>query len=185
MIAPPLDTVAAARLASCFRLLDIVCVGLEAKHLTTEDLPDGAGLGWETPPGQIVWDLDGDVLKVVLPFCLFIHAQKNGETKDAKKARLAEISLVMRIEYAVNRGVEWSDKDVPHYVGVCSYLHAWPYFRADVQSLSTKLGFPPLLLPVIVSGHAAMQSTVLQLSEVKNAPPLPRKQARTKAKLAK
>jgi len=44
---------------------------------------------------------------------------------------------------------------VPDYLGIAGWLHAWPYFRADVHSLSTRMGFPPLLLPVLRAGHTA------------------------------
>jgi preprotein translocase subunit SecB len=180
MIKPPLDVNAASRLSSSLRIRDIVCVGLEAKHLATEEAPSGSTLGWETPPVQVFWDLEGDVLKVILPFSVFIDAHQHEKADKEKVVRLAEITVAMRIEYAVTRGESWSEEDVPHYVGVCSYLHAWPYFRADVQSLTAKLGYPPLVLPVIVSGHAAKQATVTRLSEVKNAPPLPRRRPRPK-----
>lgn len=175
MIKPPLDVSAAARLSNSLRLRDIVCVGLEAKHLAPTDLPGDAALGWETPPVQVFWELDDGGLKVIVPFSLFIEAHANGSNGD-KKTRLAEIGLGLRLEYEVKRGDDaWSEVDLPHYIGVTSYLHAWPYFRAEVQTLSTKLGFPPLVLPVIVSGHPAKQVTVTRLSEVKTPPPLPRR----------
>jgi len=181
MIKPPLDVSAAARLSNSLRLRDIVCVGLEAKHLTPNEVPADSALGWETPPIQVYWELDDAGLKVIVPFSLFIEAHTDGGGPE-KKVRLAEIGVAMRLEYDVNRDEAWSDDDLPHYVGISSYLHAWPYFRADVQFLSTKLGFPPLILPVIVSGHPAKQVTVTRLSEVKAAPPLPRTRSRTKKK---
>src|ERR1700722_17922858 len=107
MIKPPLDVSAASRLAGSLQLRDIVCVGLDAKHLATDVEPDHTtALGWETPPVTVFWDLEGDALKVVLPFSLFIDVhKKEGEVE--KKVRLAEISIGMRIEYQVSRGDSW------------------------------------------------------------------------------
>ncbi len=174
MIKPPLDVNAAARLSNGLRLRDIICVGLEAKHLVPESGVADAALGWEMPPLQVFWELDDAGLKVIVPFTLFIEAHANGGNGD-KKTRLAEIGVGLRLEYEVKKGESWSDEDLPHYAGITSYLHAWPYFRADVQLLSTKLGYPPLVLPVIVSGHPAKQVSVTRLSEVKTPPPLPRR----------
>lgn len=180
MIKPPLDVAAAGRLASRIRLRDIVCVGLEAKHLPTPTMPEERALGWETPTIQVLWEIEGSLLKVIVPFSLFIDTHQNGD--DSEKTRVAEIGVAMRLEYEIADVEALGDGDLPHYVGVTSYLHAWPYFRAEVQWLSTKLGFPPLVLPTIVSGHAAQQVAVVRLRDLKAAPPLPRRKARTKAK---
>ena len=185
MIKPPLDVNAASRLATSLRIRDIVCVGLEAKHLAAAEAPPGSALGWETPLVEVFWELEGDALKVLLPFSVFIHAHVNGDAEKEKRVRLAELMIGMRIEYEVTRTEAWSEADVPHYVGISSYLHAWPYLRADVQWLTAKLGYPPLVLPIIVSGHPAKQATVTRLSEVKSAPPLPRRRASVKKKGSK
>ena len=56
--------------------------------------------------------------------------------------------------------------DLDDFVGISGYLHLWPYLRAEVQCLTTKLGLPPLVLPVQMSSHAAAAVTVVQASEL-------------------
>lgn len=164
MIEPPLDVGAAARLSTAFRLRDVVCVSLEAKQVAAEPPAADFSLEWDAPPTNVFWELVDRRLKVVLPLNLFVHAR--GEGKNGKKVPLAEIGIVLRLEYEANDGASWKDEDLPHYVGITAYLHAWPYFRADVQWLTAKLGYPPLVLPVIVSGHAARLVSVTRLREV-------------------
>jgi hypothetical protein len=171
MKAPPLDVSAASRLAQNVRLRDVVCIGLEAKHLGTPEYRPDQSLAWDIPRMTAIWDLKGEDLKVILPFTVFIDvAEAEVEGQPERKTRVAEIGVVMRLDYSLEKQGESvpSEDDVPDFVGVSGYMHAWPYFRAEVQWLSAKLGFPPLVLPVIVSGHAATQVTVQQLSEIKN-----------------
>lgn len=159
----------AAELAKRFQLRQISCVGLEAKPVAG-DVPPNAELTWDLPKTRLVWELEGNLLRVVAPMSVFIEALPKAPARD--KLRLADISVAMRIEYAVDGKRSVDEEKVPHYVGICSFLHLWPYFRADVQWLSTKLGFPPLLLPVIVSGHAAKQVLVSRLRDVQAEPPM-------------
>lgn len=182
MTEAPLDVGAAARLSSAFHLRDVVCVSLEAKQVAAEQPPADFSLEWDAPPTQVYWELVERSLKVVLPLNLFVRA--TGEGKGAKKVPLAEIGIVLRLEYEAAEGATWKEEDLPHYVGITSYLHAWPYFRADVQWLTAKLGYPALVLPVILSGHAANRVSVTRLREVAAARGAAPARTRTKKKAA-
>jgi len=172
----PLIVEAAARLANQVTLRDISCVEVRAVHLNAPpDSPDLA-LSWSTPSPSVFWGLEGAVLKVLIPFVLVIEGiEPNG---DAKALPLAEIRVTLRLDYDV-RG-ENIQQDLPHFAGISSYMHAWPYFRADVQALTTKLGFPPLVLPVIVCGHPAKHVTVRTFEELKHLAAPPRRRKRSK-----
>lgn len=182
MIRPPLDVAAAARLSTSLHLEDVICIGLSAKHIgaTHEVSPAEYKLSWEMPNVEVVWELDNGTLKVLVPFTLFIEAHPSEGV--GEKRKLAEIGVAFRLEYDAKKHETWSEEDLPHYAGITSFLHAWPYLRAEVQHLSTKIGFPPLLLPVVVSGYAAKRVTVRRLRELKAPPPLPRRTPKRKSK---
>ena len=161
MKSPPLDVAAAARVTNSqrFNLRDVGFVAVQATHLASPEPGSPMLLDWETPPVTAVWNLSDAGLKVVLPMTLFIDAVE--ETEAATRTRVAEVSVVLRMDYQVaDAPGESFEEDLPNYVGICGYLHAWPYFRSEVQWLTAKLGFPPLVLPVVVSGDAANRVTV-------------------------
>lgn len=164
---PPLDVDAAARLSNFVKIRDVSCVELHAAHRNAPAASAELSLAWATPNATAIWGVEGSTLKVLIPLFLVIDGVENGD--QGSKTRLAEMQVTLRLDYEVDRadGAAWSDDDLPHFAGIASYLHAWPYFRAEVQALTTKLGFPPLVLPVIVSGHAAKQVTVQTFDEVK------------------
>ena len=164
---PPLNIDAAARLSRFIKLRDVSCVELHAAHRNAPAGSADLSLSWSTPNSTAIWGLKEATLKVLIPFFLVIEGVENGDT--GNKTKLAEMQVTLRLDYELERGGsnEWSEDDLPHFAGVSSYLHAWPYFRAEIQALTTKLGFPPLVLPVIVSGHVAKQVTVQTFDELK------------------
>ena len=179
MKAPPLNTDAAARLSRSVHLRDIVCMGVDAKHTqqAPTDLTPEAVLSWDLAKVNAFWELEGDGnrLKVVFPLHITIEAIV-GEGESKTKTRLAQIGTIIRLEYDVQRSETepLSEDDIPDFVGVSGFLHSWPYFRADVHWLTSKIGFPPLVLPVMVSGNAAGTVSVSRLSEIRpSATPRP------------
>jgi hypothetical protein len=74
------------------------------------------------------------------------------------KARepLAIVRVAMRLEYTVAETFTHDDEPyVEDYLGIVGWVHAWPYLRAEVSDLSTRLGFPALLIPVLLAGQTA------------------------------
>ncbi|MES1186826.1 MAG: hypothetical protein ABUL60_23640 [Myxococcales bacterium] len=173
---PPLDVTAAGRISAAgnVNLRDVVFVTVNASHIAPS--PDGPlMLDWEVAPVVATWDLVAGELKVMFPMSVYIDALKDGD--QALKTRVAEVSVVFRLDYQISAtGYEGWDEDLEHFVGVCGYLHAWPYFRSEVQGLTNKLGFPPLVLPIVVSGEAATRVSVRSATELREAarPPAPK-----------
>jgi hypothetical protein len=112
-------------------------------------MPDPTGL----------WELAPSLLRALFPLSLEVSHGKPGEKK-----KIAEFTVAIRLDYRLSKS-DWSEEDVPHYVGISGFLHAWPYFRAEIQSLSTKLGLPPLVLPPAVSGYAAKHVSVVRAAK--------------------
>lgn len=95
---------------------------------------------------RVYWGVDGEELRVILPFGL--HAHPMGDPEQ----RVAEFSIAVRLDYQLRLEGDSLVNGIPHFGAICGYMHAWPYFRADIQWLTTKIGLPSLVLPVIVSG---------------------------------
>lgn len=149
VIRPDVDI--AARLAQKISLRDIMCISIEGKLLTGIE-PEH--LSYNLDEFVVRWHIHEKDLKVLLPFSLsaFVHRGEQSE-------KLASFSVLLRADYtikdeAVNPG------DLAHYAGVMGYMHTWPYFRADIHYLSSKVGLPPLVLPVIVSGQVPHRVSV-------------------------
>ena len=93
----------------------------------------------------------GSKVVAVFPVTITIN-----HVADGSRVPLGEVHVSMRAIY--RKSPTFADEDHPaveHYVGIVGWMHVWPYVRAEVQSLSTKLGFPPLVLPVLLSGQTA------------------------------
>jgi hypothetical protein len=178
---PALDVKIASRLAPLVQLLDVGFVSINGK-LVNEDpsalpAPDAGTLTFDVPKTRSAWTLDGRALRVILPLTLFIEVEDNA-TK--KKVRLAELGVVMRLDYELKSDTGWTDDELPHFVGISGYMHAWPYFRAEIQWLTSKLNFPPLTLPVLLSGQAGNQVEPFRVAGAKiPAPPISQAPPRT------
>lgn len=101
--------------------------------------------------------------------------RKQDSDDKAPSVDLATFSVVIRIEYKLlEQGGVIESEQLPHVLGTLGYIHAWPYFRADVQWLTTKLGFPALVLPVVISGEVTDRVLIAREPiELNDAPPDP------------
>jgi hypothetical protein len=76
------------------------------------------------------------------------------DIQDGSVEPLASLSVLMRATHGISD--ELTDEQiaaVPHYLGIVGWMQVWPYVRSEIQELSTKLGFPPLTLPVLLAGQ--------------------------------
>lgn len=142
----PLDDQIAGAVAPHATLLSIDCVGLEARHVAWLEV---ANLGYEVIPVQPVWARTGGSVNAIFAFNLDIH------TTDAQgiKTSFVRVNVAYRISYGISD--EINTNDVRHFVGVSGFMHLWPYLRAEVQYLTTQIGLPPLVLPLMRSGNAS------------------------------
>lgn len=137
----------ASAVAQSFRLIRIGFLQLSAK-LTSPPRGEGQLTYKEDPIGIVATYADGEVsgfLSYALKVCGRLDAE--GEWFEN-----AEISFAIKVDYAVLDEATVDDDGMLHFVGVSAFMHAFPYIRAEVQSLTTKLGFPALTLPLALSG---------------------------------
>jgi hypothetical protein len=170
---PPLDVQGASRLARKVRLNDIQCIALGVGYVFDGEVPPDLSLSWKLAPVSASWMRTERSILAVFPFVVHIDGKRpavdeKDDPEPEKGVRIAEAQVMLRLEYTLAPGIDVVDAevDMDDFVGVNGYLHAWPYLRAEVQSLTTKIGLPPLLLPVQLSGHAARTVTVSRASEL-------------------
>lgn len=150
------DVTIASRLAGSFQLKTVFFVRLDARIVPAADSSEGAKiLDWSLEPVRMHWVVDSENdLRVVVPFRISIT--QNGKPH-------AWLAFGVRCDYALRPGVERpNDDDIDHFVGITAFMHSWPYVRAEAQSLTAKLGIPPLTLPVLLSGQVPDKVVVLR-----------------------
>lgn len=145
-----LDVARAATLNTKLRLESISHFRVAASHVNGE--------GEVSPHFSYTMKLDSPVYAepngsviAVYPVTIAIE-HRAGE----RRVPLGELHVSFRAIYVKEPAFTSEDSvAVEHYVGIVGWMHVWPYVRAEVQSLSTKLGYPPLLLPVLLAGQTA------------------------------
>jgi len=142
----------AGTLASRIALRDVSFGMVEAKLLGPMS---SSVLSYRTPKMRVQWSRSDRDISALFPFLLIAECKQEGSDEHLVDD-VAHVSIIMRLEYKLlEHAGDISDEQLPHVIGTLGYMHAWPYFRADVQWLTTKLGFPALVLPVVLSGEVA------------------------------
>ena len=89
-------------------------------------------------------------------FAVFPVLVKLEQLEGTERHGLAVLRVGVHIVYAKDRALDEGEAAaLEDYVGIVGWMHAWPYVRAEIQALSVKLGFPPLVLPVLLAGQTA------------------------------
>jgi hypothetical protein len=139
------DVAKAAKLASSLALRTIAFEAIEGR-LVSAPPAAAASADWALEPPTVTWVMIGREVQVAMPFDV-------GVTCGAE--RVYEMHVKLRATYDVRAEADVPEaRDLDHYAGISAVLHAWPYLRAEVQSLSVKLGMvAPVVLPNIVASQ--------------------------------
>jgi hypothetical protein len=183
VISPPLDIRAASRVGEGASLRDIHCVQVEGTYVASFTTEEVDALSWDLGDWTVLWELTGSQLCVMVPVRLSVFATREGSKPE--RLPIANIQVALRLEYEAKSGSEFVEADIPHFAGITGLMHAWPYVRSDVQWLTTKLRLPPLVLPVILSGHAATQVSVYRASGKHSLPDSPRRALKERSRRKK
>lgn len=142
------DVQIAMKHTSALVLADVSCFGIGARVMVPSP---GGLLHYRIEHVAMDWHLSGAEIFLSVPFELVVE---HAATKDSQKVSIGTISVDFSLTYR-SRSSELSvpRDEIPHVIGISGYMHAWPYFRADVQWLTTKVGLPSLTLPVVLSGE--------------------------------
>lgn len=132
----------ARKLNKVLQLNNVAFAGLEAQLNRFGGPPFKFALKLNT----VRWTTSENELLGAFPVTVNIQ---DGDSDD-----LASLSVLIRTTHAICDELTIEGREaVPHYLGIVGWMQVWPYVRAEIQSLSTKLGFPPLTLPVILTGQ--------------------------------
>lgn len=134
----------AATVARQVSLLDVHWDDIQAKARTPfASAPDGPWkLDYRDHLGSVERTDDNEVA-VIVRFVL------TGSVPESEQ-ELLRISQVIRIRYEVLEDAEISQQDLREFAKVNALYNAWPYAREVVQQMSTRLNYPPIVLPVLV-----------------------------------
>lgn len=143
------DVQLAVKHAGQLGLLSVTCDKISAEFAP---MPPNTSLRYKLEKMKVDWIRFGDVdFVVMLPFLLTVSiAEDDSEPKPA-----GNISVWLRNQYRAKEPDSVPEDELSHVLSINGYMHAWPYFRADVQFLTAKCGLPALTLPVVLSGEVA------------------------------
>ena len=151
MSAPKHDVQRASKLNTKLHLSGVSLFEMHAKHIVAVGVSEPR-LTFSLRDQEAVYAAAGD--DVVPVYAVAIRLEYLDD-KD-NPVPLAEITVAMRAAYA--KHASWTDEDSAYlddFVGIVGWMHVWPYIRAEVQTLSSKLGFPALTLPTLLAGQTA------------------------------
>lgn len=149
MSAPKYDVQRASKLNTKLHLSGVSLFEMHAKHIVAIGVPEPR-LTFSLRQQEVVYAALGDD---VLPVYVLAVRLEHLDNKD-NPVPLGEITVAMRSAYA--KQASWTDEDgayLDDFVGIVGWMHVWPYIRAEVQALSSKLGFPALTLPPLLAGQ--------------------------------
>lgn len=144
-----------AQLNSCLRLSQINFVKISANVVSHVDSPVWC---FDMKLHSVGWYSAGDTISAFFPLQVNLQHKEEDSRQD-----LFEIHVVVQVEYQIRQ--ELSDDErtaIPHFVGTAGWMNAWPYLRSEVQQLSSKLGCPPLTVPLLLPG----QTTKIPVEEI-------------------
>jgi len=151
-----------------FQIADVRFAEVSAR-LVNDAPPDGS-LGYEANKVEALYvhESKNHRLHVVLPFVIVLGVTPT----NGPKQPLAEVRVSLVVTYIQHaRESAPTEEEIAHYAGVSGLMHGWPYLRAETQSLTTKLGLVPLVLPVMISGQAAERVTISRLKPASRGTP--------------
>lgn len=130
----------AARVAGCADLLDIRLFAAGA-DLTSPMAPD-TQLASDLEVSPALERQDETTFVAALQFKVVI-------TKADDKSEVASAQCDFRALYELPEGKDLSDDELEAFVRSVAMLAIYPYARELVQSLTSRMGLPPLVLPIL------------------------------------
>ncbi|XXT17496.1 hypothetical protein WME94_45435 [Sorangium sp. So ce429] len=119
--------------------------------------------GYRVERARVAWGMSNQAAIIsIVSFALHIIDPENDQ--DEHPHILAEIAATYRLEYVLLEDMTFSGDvlaALPHFAAISGFMHAYPFFRADVQMLSTKMGYPALTVGTLTSGEVVSRVSVL------------------------
>lgn len=146
-------------LAEVANAVDIRTVRVQRVHgeigIAPEDLPPQFGVAfrfapvWRSVPKRPGFDVRVEVK--------LIGAEKVEDNTWPDTPPVFALEAAVVVEYLWNKPPpDDAAERLAVFSGVNGVVNAWPYLRAEIHSLSSKMGLPAILLPVFRPGRPAM-----------------------------
>lgn len=126
--------------------------GLELKNVTLERLdtirllePKEGVLRYSLSNDSIVKRYEGTTLDISAGFKVIATNNQN-EDSDNNGPHLFEIEIIFIINYTNRSCIMLPDKDLERFLNTNVPLNVWPYARELISSITTRMGYPPLLI---------------------------------------
>jgi len=155
--AAPADPVAtklaaAAMVARHVELHEVRLSRVDAQVLT--DVDEALKLGVSVDIGKHVHSFAFDetrrTLKVYIGVDVRIGPETAGRANESSRA-LAKVSVVFALSYQMNVApppAEIRDVLFSSFAEINGTYNGWPYIREQIQAITSKMGLPPIVLPV-------------------------------------
>lgn len=168
-----LDVARAARLNNALAIEQVLLFSLEARLLGPFN--DTTAWGYTANFEPLLWVPRPDGLVAMFPLKVTVE-----DRRPSGVINVAEIVVGTKVFYkfAATAGLGEHSDALEDYLGIVGWMHAWPYARADMQNISTRMGLPPLVLPVLLAGQTSTVK-VVRMDEAAPPPPV-RKRSRAK-----
>jgi hypothetical protein len=138
----------AGRLHDALQLRAISLIELKANFVSAGG-PSPLSVSVDLHPVQ--WDRHEQVCRSVFLVRVMVYQAPEGKAP----IEFVQMQVGYLCVYGILREVTSEEEElVPQFLKTAGWAHAWPYLRAEVQSIAMKLGLPPLVLPVLLPGQA-------------------------------
>ncbi len=144
----PIDMGAVGRLARRVNLENLVLVGINAKRF-----PGPSEMGVLDPDVKQTHRVVHDVPGALHVESKFEFAVRTGDVL------ILEADLTYRLFYSVSGDEPVDTGDSRMFARANGAYHSWPFVREQLYSLTSKMGLPPFMLPVL-SFHPPKQQVL-------------------------
>lgn len=142
---------AASFIASSADLLGISLVDASAKRVFDSELKKGDA---KVDFGMSSFDTSTEGrISVEIGISLLLNTAFDELANEAQAPNSVDIHLAYKAEYAIPaqplpEGI--SEDAFGHFARLNGLSNCWPYFRHEIQHLTTLMGFPPFTLPSLI-----------------------------------
>ncbi len=138
-----LDMEAVARVAQKADLEEIYLVDAKVSRDPQNIAPEALSLEPTCSTKIVLIDKDNNILSVLCNFGLAAFNRKSPDTM------FMSVEASFSTSYSLKPLGEFNPDDIEHFSKINPVYNAWPFWREFVQSMTTRMGFPALTIPLL------------------------------------
>lgn len=136
-IAPPVNMVAASRVARRVNLLEVRLAQLDASRLEA------------APGGELAPEFTQRHATIAHEACKIIVASFFDFTVKSLGVPVANVRATYHLVYELDGEEAVAEDDLVHFSSANGAYHSWPFVRELLHGMTGRMGFPPYTLPVM------------------------------------